>query len=71
MSDFTRQKLKKARARTSKARTEGIQQPGNVGMPKQGEISTKILKRPRSESSTPTETTRPPKRPRDFSGPGC
>jgi hypothetical protein len=31
---------------------------------------TQILKIPRSEDSTPTKTTRPPKRPRDSTGPG-
>jgi hypothetical protein len=39
-------------------------------VPKQGETSTGTPKRLRSESSTPTETARPPKRPRDSSGPG-
>jgi hypothetical protein len=38
--------------------------------PKRGETSTKTSKRPRSEGSTPTETARDPKRPRDLSGPG-
>jgi hypothetical protein len=39
-------------------------------MPKQGETLTGASKRPRSEGSTPTETVRPPKRPRDSRGPG-
>jgi hypothetical protein len=39
-------------------------------VPKQEEISTGTPKRLRSEGSTLTETARPPKRPRDSSGPG-
>jgi hypothetical protein len=56
--------LKKA----SKAGNGGIK-PGNVGTPKQAETSTETLNnRPRSMGSTPTETARPPKRPRDLQG---
>jgi hypothetical protein len=66
LSGCARRKLKKARARASEAETGGIQQPGNAGAPKQGET----LKRPRSEGSTPTQTARAPKRPRDSKGPG-
>jgi hypothetical protein len=68
LSGCTRQKLKKAKARASKVGTGGIQQPENVDTPKQTETST--LKRPRLWGSTFTETTRPPKRPRDSGGPG-
>jgi hypothetical protein len=49
LSGCARQKLKKARARASKAGSGGIQQPGNASVPKQGETSN----RPRSEGSTP------------------
>jgi hypothetical protein len=70
LSGCAKRKLKKARARESEAGTGGIQQPGNVNAPKQGETLTDILKRPRSEGSTPTETARAPKRPRDSKGPG-
>jgi hypothetical protein len=69
-SGRARQKLKKAKARASEASTGGIQQPGNASAPKQVETSTETLKRLRSDGSTPTETARPPKRPRDSSGPG-
>jgi predicted RNase H-like HicB family nuclease len=41
-----------------------------MGVHKQGETLTETLKRLRLEGSTPTEMARPPKRPRDFSGPG-
>jgi hypothetical protein len=34
------------------------------------EIPTETPKRTRSEGSTPSETIRPPKRPRDWKGPG-
>jgi hypothetical protein len=61
LSECARRKIKKARAGASKAGTGGIQQPGNAGAPKQGEIPI--------EGSTPTETTRTPKRPRDSKGP--
>jgi hypothetical protein len=60
--------LKKARA--SQTGTRGTQQPGKIGIPKQGEISTRTYKKPRPEDSTPTERVRPPKRSRDSSGPG-
>jgi hypothetical protein len=70
-SGCARRKLKKASARASEAGTGGIQQPGNVGAPKQGETSTETFQRPRSEGSTPTETARSPKKkPRDSSGSG-
>jgi hypothetical protein len=68
LSGSAKQKQKKERARGSEARTGGIQQPGIVSAPKQGETPTKILKRPRSEGSTPTEAARTPKRPRDLQG---
>jgi hypothetical protein len=70
LSGCARRKLKKAKAKSSEAGTGGIQKPGNVSATKQGETSTKTPKRPRSEGSTPTETSRPPKRPRDCKGPG-
>jgi hypothetical protein len=70
LSGCARRKIKKARARASEAETGGIQQPGNASAPRQGETSAKTAKRPRSEGSTPTETARDPKRPRDLSGPG-
>jgi hypothetical protein len=70
LSGCARWKHKKARARASEAETGGNQQPGNVSAPKQVETSAKTSKRPRSEGSTPTETARNPKRPRDLSGPG-
>jgi hypothetical protein len=60
--------LKKAKA--SQAGTRDTQQPGNVGIRKQGETSTRTSKRPRPEDSTPTERVRPPKWPRDSSDPG-
>jgi hypothetical protein len=63
-------RLKKPTARASKAETGGIQQPGNASAPKQGETSTETPRRRRSDGSTPIETARPPKRPRDSSGPG-
>jgi hypothetical protein len=59
LSGSTTRKLRKARA--SKTGTGGVQQPGNVGAPKQEETLTETLKSPRSEGSTPTETDRPPK----------
>jgi hypothetical protein len=68
LSGCAKQKLKKEKARASKAGTGGIQQPGNAGMPKQGETSTENHQRPWSEGSTPTETVRAPKRPRDLQG---
>jgi hypothetical protein len=70
LSGCARRKLKKVKARASKAETWGIQQPGNARAPKQGETSAETPKRPRSEGSTPIEMARPPKRPRDSSGPG-
>jgi hypothetical protein len=66
LSECARWKLKKA----CEAGTRAIQQPGNASAPKQGETSTETPRRPRSDDSTPTKTTRPPKRPRDSSGPG-
>jgi hypothetical protein len=68
LSGCARRKLKKAKARASEAGTGDIQQPGNAGVPKQGETSTEPLKRPRSEGSTPTETATALKRPRDLQG---
>jgi hypothetical protein len=38
--------------------------PSNRDMPKQGETPTGTAKRPRPESSTPTERVRPPEGPR-------
>jgi hypothetical protein len=70
LSGCTRWKLKKAKARASEAETGGIQQPANASAPKQGETSTETPKRPRPEGGTPIETARPPKRPKDSSGPG-
>jgi hypothetical protein len=70
LSGYARRKLKKAKARESEAGTGGIHQPGNASAPKQGETLTETLKRARSEVSTPTEMARPPKRPRNPSGPG-
>jgi hypothetical protein len=70
LSGCARQKLKKAKARASEAGTGGIQQPGNAGAPKLGETMPETLKRPRSEGSTPIEMAKPPKRSRDYSGPG-
>jgi hypothetical protein len=64
LSGCARRKLKKAKA--SQAGTGGTQQPGNDGMPKQGEAPTGASKRPRSQESTPTEWVKPPKRPRDL-----
>jgi hypothetical protein len=61
LSGCARWKLKKARA--SQAGTGGTQQPGNGGMPKQGETPTGASKRPRPEGSTPTERVRPQKGP--------
>jgi hypothetical protein len=60
--------LKKAMA--SQAGTRGTQQPGNAGICKQGETLTGTSKRSRSEKSTLMERVKPPKRPRDSSGPG-
>jgi hypothetical protein len=70
LSGCTGRKLKKAKARASKAETGGIQQPGNAITPKLGETLTETPKRPRSDVSTPIETARPPKRSRDSIGPG-
>jgi hypothetical protein len=70
LTGCARQKLKKAKAMASKAGTEGIQQPGNAGAPKQGETLTETPKRPRSEGSTPTEMARPTKRSRNSTGRG-
>jgi hypothetical protein len=64
-------KLKKAIARSSKARTGGMQQPGSASVPKQEETSTGTPKKVRSEGSTPTETATSPKIPRDSSKPGA
>jgi hypothetical protein len=68
LSGCDRRKLKREKARASGEGTRGIQQPGNAGTPKQGETLTETLKRPRSEGSTPTETARATKRPRDLHG---
>jgi hypothetical protein len=62
-------KTKVEKARASQAGTWGTQHPGNIGMPKQGETSTEIFKRPRPEGSTPTEMARHPKKAQDFSRP--
>jgi hypothetical protein len=70
LSGCARRKLKRVKARASEAGTGGIQQQGNAHAPKQGETLTETLTRPRSEGSTPTETARPTKRPRDSSGAG-
>jgi hypothetical protein len=70
LSGCARQKLKKAKAKSSEAGTGGIQQPGNASATKQVETPTETPKRPRSEGSTPTEMVRPPKRRRDCKGPG-
>jgi hypothetical protein len=55
LSGCTRRKLKKVTAKAIEAGTGGIQQPGNVGAPKQRETLTETLKGPRSEGSTPTK----------------
>jgi hypothetical protein len=70
LSGCARRKLKKAKAKSSEAETGGIQQPGIPSLTKQSKTSTETPKRPRSEGSTPSETVRPPKRPRDWKGPG-
>jgi hypothetical protein len=70
LSGCARQKLKKAKAKSSEAGTGGIQQRGNASVTKQEETLTETPKRPRSEGSTPTEMARPPKRPTDSKGPG-
>jgi hypothetical protein len=64
LSGCAKWKLKKAKA--SQAGTEGIQQPGIVGMPTQGQTPTGTSKRPRPAGSTPTERVRPPRRPGDI-----
>jgi hypothetical protein len=70
LSGCARRKLKKARARSSEAGTGGIQQPGTASSTGQLETLTETPKRPRSEGSTPLEMVRPPKRPKDWKGPG-
>jgi hypothetical protein len=70
LSGCARGKLKKAKAEASEAETGDIQQTGNASALKKGDTSTETPQRPRSEGSTHTETARPPKRPRDSSGPG-
>jgi hypothetical protein len=60
LSGCARRKLKKAKARSGMAGTGGIQQPGTAGLTGQVETLTE----------TPSETARPPKRPRDYKGPG-
>jgi hypothetical protein len=70
LSGCARRKLKEAKAEASEGGTGGIQHLGNASVPKQGETLIETPKRPRSEGSTPTETAKPPKRPRDSSGPG-
>jgi hypothetical protein len=62
--------LKKAKARTGEAGTGGIQQSGAAGLTGQLETLTENPKRPRSGGSTPSETVRPPKGPREWKGPG-
>jgi hypothetical protein len=62
------QKLKKARV--SQAGTSSTQLPGNSGIPKQGETSTQISKRPKPDDSNPTERITPPKCPRDIQDAG-
>jgi hypothetical protein len=68
LSGYARRKLKKEKA--SQVGTRGTQQPGNAGLPKHKETLTRTSKRPRPKDSTPTERVRPPKMPRDSSGPG-
>jgi hypothetical protein len=70
LSECVRQKLKKAKARASKAETGGIHQPGNASVLEQGETSTETCKRLRSEDSTPTKRAIPSKRPGGSSEPG-
>jgi hypothetical protein len=53
LSGGARQKLKKAKARASEAKTGGTQQPGNETVPKQEKTSIETPKRPWSENSTP------------------
>jgi hypothetical protein len=68
LSGCGRWKLKKEKA--SQIGTRGTQQPGNAGLPKHKETSTRTSKRPRPKDSTPMERVRPPTRPRNSSGPG-
>jgi hypothetical protein len=70
LSGCARRKLKKSQSQVSVARTGDIQQPGTAGLTGQVETLTENPKRPRSAGSTPSETVRPPKRPRDCKGPG-
>jgi hypothetical protein len=65
-----RRKLKKAKARSGEAGTGGIQQPGTTGLTGQLETLTETPKRPRSGGSTSPETVGPPKKPREWKGPG-
>jgi hypothetical protein len=60
LSGCTRWRLKNVRA--SEAGTGGIQQPENVGAPKQEETLTETRKTPRSEGSNHTEMARPSKK---------
>jgi hypothetical protein len=59
-----------AEKKGKQAGTGGTQQPGNKGVPKQGETLTRTSNRPRLQGRTPTKRVRPPKRPRKSSGPG-
>jgi hypothetical protein len=70
LSGCARRKLKKAKAEARKAGTGSNQQPGNADSSKQGENPTGTFKRTRSESTTPIETARTPKTPRDSKRPG-
>jgi hypothetical protein len=70
LSGCARRKLKKAKAKSSEAGTGGIQQPVTASLTKQLETPTENPKRPRSEGSASSKTIRPPKRPRDWKGPG-
>jgi hypothetical protein len=53
LSGCARKKLKKARARASEAGTGGIQQPGIVSAPKQGETPIETLKEARVRGQYP------------------
>jgi hypothetical protein len=70
LSGCARWKLKKTKARASKAGIGGIQQSGNASAPKQGETLTETFNRQRSEGSIPSRTLRPPKKPGDSSEQG-
>jgi hypothetical protein len=68
LSKCARQKLKKGRA--SNSGTQCMKYTGYAGKPKQGETPAKTSKRRRPEDGTSKEIIRPPKKPRDFRGPG-